>query len=195
MLPAGCLLRSGCLLPLALMLTPFVLVVVALLLVFRGSPGGCGGGREITVDPALAFAYDQRWLEFNTTLTTGLPASLVVSEDEATSRTREFLDASSAPVEDVRVCFVDGRGDINGTLTTPFGPDVAVRIKGNATLGGRHPEADIDSIQIGGLPSFVTRPFHGLVSRIVDNEMERIELDYRLGVEVRDGDVLIEGTP
>lgn len=189
------MLRCGCLAPVLVLVAPFALITAALLLAFRGSPGECGGGREIAVDPALAFAYDERWLAFNQTLTAGLPARLVVREDEATSRAREFLASSSAPVEDVRVCFVDGRGDINGTLTTPFGGDVAVRIKGNATLEGRHPTADIDAIQVGGLPSFVTRPFHGLVSRIVDNEMERIELDYRMGVEVRDGDVLITGTP
>lgn len=189
------MLRAIFLIPTLIIVLPVVLVVVALLLVFRGSPDACGNGRLIENDAALAFAYDDRWVEFNSTLTSGLPASLTVSESEATSRAELFLATSSAPVEDVRVCFTDGGAAVNGILSTPFGGDVAVRIDGDADLSGQHPRADIESMRIGGLPGLVTRPFRGLVSRIVDDQMDQIVLDYRLRVELREGEAVIDGTP
>jgi hypothetical protein len=182
-------------LPLVLLFAPVAVVGVALLLVFRGDPGDCASEREIINDPRLAFAYDDRWLEFNDRLLSGLPATLAVSESEATSRAELFLASSSAPVEDVRVCFVDDGAHVNGTISTPFGPDVRVRIEGRTDLSGRHPEAEISSIKLGALPGFVTRPFRGLVRRIVDDQMEQIELDHRLTVALRDGEATVTGEP
>jgi hypothetical protein len=188
-------MRCSCTALLLTLAAPFVFVAIMLLLVFRGSPGQCGGGRNLDTDPALAFEYDQRYAQFNQTLLNGLPATMTVSEREANSRARFFLATSDAPVDDFRLCFVDGRGDVNAKLDTPFGGDVAVRVKGSANLDGRHPEADIDSIKIGAVPSFVTRPFQGLVSRIVDHQLDQIELDNRLTAEVGDGEVVISGEP
>jgi hypothetical protein len=183
------------LMPLLIIGVPLMLIALALLLVFRGHPGECGDGRVIDSNPGLAFAYDQRWIDFNTTLTSGLPATLDVTESEATSRAELFLDTASAPVDDVRVCFVEEGADVNGTLSTPFGWDVDVRLKGNVDLSGRHPEAELDSVRIGALPAFVTHPFRGLVSRIVDDQMDRIEMDHRLSVELQEGRAIVSGQP
>ncbi len=189
------MLRLIFMIPALIVLAPLVIIVVSSLLVFSGSPGTCGGGRQINADPQLAFAYDQRWIAFNAQLINGLPATLNVTEDEATSRADLFLAQSNAPIDDLRVCMVDGGGDINGKIDTPLGPDIEVRVKGSADLSGRHPDANIDSIRIGSMPAVVTRPFHGLVSRIIDNEMERIELDHRLDVNIRERETTITGTP
>ena len=190
------LLRPGCCwLPIAIALLPFVLVFATLWAVFKGSPGQCGGGRAIDADPALAIAYQARWAAFNQRLLSGLPASITVTEDEATARSRLFLALQDAPVNDVRVCFSDGEGDVNGTISTPFGPDVAVRIKGTVDLTKASPDAKITSMRIGAVPRFVTRPFEGLVSRIVEDQTEQIVLFNDMDVEVRDGEATITGQP
>lgn len=189
------MLRLIFMIPALLVLAPLIAVVGSSLLVFNGSPGACGGGRPINAEPQLAFAYDQRWLAFNAQLINGLPATLNVTEGEATSRADLFLAQSNAPIDDLRVCMVDGGGDINGKIDTPLGFDIEVRVKGSADLSGIHPAASIDSIRIGAMPAVVTRPFHGLVSSIIDNEMERITLDHRLEVDIREGETTITGTP
>ncbi len=189
------MLRLVFLIPALIFLAPLMIIALSSLLVFNGSPGQCGGGRRISADPQLAFTYDQRWIAFNAQLINGLPATLNVTEDEATSRADLFLAQSNAPIDDLRVCMVDGGADINGKIDTPLGPDIEVRVKGSADLSGRHPDASIDSIRIGAMPAFVTRPFHSLVSRVIDHEMNRIELDHRLSVDIREGETTITGTP
>lgn len=187
--------RLSCLFVIALLLTPVVLFVAALLLVFKASPGDCGDGRPLQADASLSAAYDERWRAFNAQLTSGQPASVTVSDSEATSRARQFLLHTGAPVRSLRLCFVPAGGDVNATLDTPFGADVDVRVKGSVDVSGRHPKAQIDSIEIGGMPSFVTRPFRGLVTRIIDEQTNQIELDHRLTVDVRDGQAVITGAP
>jgi hypothetical protein len=189
------MLRAIVLIPMLIFVLPVVIIAAGLLFVFAGSPAQCGGGRDVQVSPALSQSYEQRWLAFNATLTRGQPATLAVSDSEATSRTRDFLAASEAPVKDLRICFVDNAADVNGTITTPFGPDVTVRVKGNADLSGAHPRARIDSIQIGGLPSFVARPFRGLITRIIDDQTDQIALDHRLSVDLTEGQAQITGQP
>jgi len=189
------MLRLLILLPLLLFVTPFLLASLFLLLAFKGDPGDCGGGRNLRVDAALAQSYQQRWLDLNAQLTSGQPASFTVTDSEATSRTREFLAQTDAPVSGVRVCFVPGGSDINGKISTPFGPAVDVRVKGSVDLSGRHPRASVDSIRVGALPSFVTRPFRGLVTRIIDQQTDQIELDHRITVQLLDGQAVISGQP
>lgn len=189
------MLRLIFLLPTLVVVLPLPAVVVGLLLVFKGSPGECGGSRDLLIDAGLAQAYQQRWVDFQSQLALGQPATLVVNDSEATSRARAFLNDADAPVDDFRLCLVPGGADTNAKISTPFGPDVAVRVKGGADLAGQHPRARVDSIKIGAMPSFVTRPFRGLVTRIIDDQMERIFLDHRLTLEVRDGEVLIHGEP
>ncbi|HEY8171476.1 MAG TPA: hypothetical protein VIH21_00190 [Dehalococcoidia bacterium] len=186
----------------ALFLAPALLAILiiaviggAVLLTFKGTPGNCGGNRPIENNPGLAFAYDDRWFDFNTTLTSGLPATLAVTESEATSRAQLFLDSASAPIDSVRLCFTDGGADINGTLDTPFGGDIAVRVGGTADLSGQHPKAEITSMRIGGLPAFVTRPFRGLVSGIIDDQLDDVELDHRLTVDLHEGEAVVRGEP
>jgi hypothetical protein len=186
------MLRLFCLLPFLLFLAPFLLAGLFLLLTFKGSPGQCGGGRSLQVDPALAQSYDQRWLALNAQLTSGQPASFAVTDSEATSRTREFLAQTDAPVSDVRVCFEPGRGDISGKVSTPFGPtstcaSKAASIKAAATSDEDRP------IQVGALPSFVMRPFRGLVTRIIDSRRS-IELDHRISA-AGGGQAVISGQP
>lgn len=189
------MLRAIFLVPFLLFVLPIVLVAIALLLAFKDSPGECGAGRQVITNSALSQSYEQRWLQFQAQLTSGRPASLTVTDSEATSRTQDFLTTNDAPVHNVRLCFVPGGADVNGTISAPFGPDIDVRLKGNADLGGRHPRANIDSIKIGGLPSFVTRPFTGLVTRIVDDQANRVELDHRLSVQTAEGNAEISGQP
>lgn len=187
--------RVSCLLASLIILAPIILVVGSLLLVFKGAPGACGGGKPLQNDPRLSLAFDQGWQAFNQQLLLGQPATITVSDSEATSRARQFLLETGAPVRDLRLCFVPGGGDLNATLSPPFGPDVAVRVKGSVVLGGRHPQTRIEDVQIGALPSFVTRPFRGLVTRIIDDQTQQIELDHRLAVDIGEGQAVVSGTP
>lgn len=189
-------LRAGCcLLPVVIVLAPIVIVAAMLLAAFRGSPGECGNSTIVTDDPALVASYDQRWAEFNAQLLRGLPATIVVSEEEATAKTRAFLVLSDAPIDDVRVCFTPGQGDISGTIDGPMGADVKVRLKGDVDLSKAIPDAEITSIEIGALPRFMTRPFDGLVSRIVDDQLEQIFLVWEIDAEIGDGEATLTGQP
>ena len=82
------MLRLFCLLPFIMFVTPFVVVVLALLLTFKGSPGQCGGGRTLQADASLADQYQQQWTLFEEQLTAGRPATLTVNDEEATARLR-----------------------------------------------------------------------------------------------------------
>lgn len=189
-------LRTGCcLLPILFVLTPVVLVVAFALALFRGSPGACGGGRGLNTDPALAAAYDERWGAFNDQILRGLPASIAVSEDEATAKSRIFLALTGAPIDDVRICFNEGGGDVNGTLSTPFGGDIAVRLRGTVDMTKATPDAKLTSVRIGALPGFVTKPFDRLISRVVDDQLEQIILFHDMTAEIHEGEAVITGRP
>jgi hypothetical protein len=188
-------LRLFCLLPFIIFVTPFVLVAVALLLTFKGSPGDCGSGRALQADASLADQYQQQWAAFEQQLTAGGPATLTVSDDEATARLRQFLDANDAPVQDARLCFTDGGADVSGKISSPMGWDVAVRVRGSVDLSGAHPTTHIDSIRIGGMPSFVTRPFTRLVTRIIDHESDQVALDHSVDVRLTEGTATLSGAP
>ncbi len=189
------MLRAVVSLALLLLGLPLVLAAIILLLAYGGSPGRCGAGRAVVVSPALSQSYEQRWLDFNAQLTSGRPSSLTVSDSEATSRARDFLATANAPVSALRLCFVPGGGDANGTISPPFGPGIDVRVKAAMDLSGRHPATKIDSIQIGALPSFLARPFRGLVTRLIDEQTNNIELDHRLSLQISDGQARIDGQP
>jgi len=188
-------LRLLFLIPFLLFVVPLLLAGLFVLLAVEGSPGACGGGRNLQIDPALAQTYEDRWLALNAQLTTGRPASFTVTDSEATSQARLFLAETDAPISGVRVCFVPGGSDVNGTISPPFGPDLSVRVRGSVDLNGRHPRASIDSVRIGALPSFVARPFLGLVSRLIDEQANQIELDHRISVQLTDGQAVISGQP
>lgn len=189
------MLRLIFLIPVLVVVLPLLLLGLGVLLAVAGSPGNCGGGRDLTFDQQLANDYEQRWIALNARLTSGQPASFSVTDSEATSRSRLFLAEAGAPIRDVRVCFVTGAADANGTISPPFGPDIAVRVKGSADLSGQHPRAHIDSLRIGGLPSFITRPFFGPIERLVDDQVDQIVLDHRIGVQFADGQAVISGQP
>ena len=189
------MLRLIFLMPVILVVVPLLLLSLGALLVVAGSPGKCGGGRDLRVDPALAQSYEDRWVALNAQLMTGRPASFTVTDSEATSQSRLFLAEADAPIADVRVCFVTGAADANGTISPPIGPDIAVRVKGSVDLSGQHPRARIDSIRIGGLPGFVARPFLGPIERLIDDQADQIELDHRISVQLTDGQAVISGQP
>ena len=68
------------LIPTLLVLVPVIAIgalIVALVLVFKGSPGACDV--PSAGDPALALAYEQRWIAFNDQLFRGEPASMTVN--------------------------------------------------------------------------------------------------------------------
>ncbi len=189
------MLRLIVLLPFLFFIAPILLAGLVVLLAIEGDPGDCGGGRDLRIDPDLAQTYQDRWFALNAQLLTGRPASFTVTDSEATSQTRLFLAETGAPINDVRVCFVPGGGDVNGTLSPPVGPDLAVRVRGSVDLSGRHPRVSIDSVRVGALPSFVARPFLGLVSRLIEEQTNQIDLDHRISLQLTDGQAVISGQP
>jgi hypothetical protein len=84
---------------------------------------------------------------------------------------------------------------VTATVDAPFLPDVDVRVKGTADLRAGTPDEDVDSINIGGMPSFLTRPFHGMVKGIIDDQTAHIQLNQRIAVETREGEATLTGLP
>ncbi|HYM15128.1 MAG TPA: hypothetical protein VEZ14_06180 [Dehalococcoidia bacterium] len=187
------MLRVFCLLPFIIVIAPLVIIGTALLLTFQGSPGACGNGRPLAANASLADQYSQQWTAFERQLSAGRAATLTVSDDEATARLRQFLSGNRAPVKNARLCFVNGGAEVSGDISAPFGGDVAVRVRGSVDLSGAHPQTHIDSIRIGGLPSFVTGPFRGLVTRIIDHQSRQVTLDHSVAVQLSDGKATLSG--
>jgi hypothetical protein len=168
-----------------------LIVSFGLGMAFAGDPGDCGDGRQISVDPGLAAEYDARWALFVDRVRAGSPATIVVTESEATSRVRQFLAAQDAPIREARICFVAGGSDATGMISTPFGRDVKVRASATVDLSGPRPVVDVYDIRIGGLPGAVARPFEARVTRVVREQAERIPLGHSMSAEIRDGEVAI----
>jgi hypothetical protein len=146
------------------------------------------------VDAAGSDAFQRKWDAFNATLDGKAPASVALSESELTSRAKTYLDKHDVGFHDPRVCLHNGYGEGSATFSL-LGADVKLKVKGTMDLTGAHPKAHVDSMQVGGVPGWLTAPAERVVNRALDGALNDLNLDHRYAPVLTEGNVTVGGTP
>jgi hypothetical protein len=187
---------------------PILALVVIFLLAVLGRAGfaecadATGGEvRTLFIDPSQAASFQSKWDNFNDTLENGNPSQVMFDESESTSRARSFLDENGAPVSDAVVCFHSGEGEGSGKVDIPVLSaipgigDVDVRVSGTVDFSGATPEAVVSDIEVGGLPSFMSDRAKGIVSDLIDRQLDSLDLDHQYDIAFEEGQAVIDGQP
>ena len=173
-----------------------LVVILAVLAAFVGSPGECDSGdREVVVSSALAQSLQDKLDTFDEQLDAGQAASFTFDESEATSRGIEFLDENNAPIDDLKVCFNSDGPSASGKVSAVAGLDLDVKASGNVDLSGEHPRVDDLSIDVGSVPGFVTGGLEGLIKDVINDQLDHIDVEHRLTITFGEGTATQSGQP
>jgi hypothetical protein len=176
-----------------LLMLVFAGVLVAL--AATGGPGSCTpGGGPTTIDAANAAGFTGKWNVLSAALDGGGPANANFNESEISSRANEYLKQKNAPLDNPRVCLHNGKGEATAKFSF-FGFTAKLKLAGTMQLNGKHPQAKIDSIEIGSIPSFLTSPAETLVNSALDDVLNGVNLDHKYAPVLTDGQAAIAGTP
>ena len=170
-----------------------VLIALTVFLVVTGSPSTCATpGWTTYPDPLLATELDARWAVFSAQSQAG-PASIQITDAEATARGRQYLDDEDVPVDNFRVLFCgDGKGQIAGTVGA-LGLDAKFVVTGHLDIGGEKPVVALDSVDVGNVPGFIADK---VLDVLVKNDKRTLQLDENLsGSQINDGVIVISGGP
>ncbi len=171
-------------------------VVLTVLAAFAGSPGECDSGeREVVINASLAQQLQGKLDDMNDQLDGGQAASFTFDESEATSRGVEFLDENNAPIDDLKVCFSTEGPSASGTLDAVLGLNVKVKVSGKVDLSGEHPRIEDLNIDVGSVPGFITGGFEGMIKSVINDQMDKIDLEHDLTVTFGEGAATLSGQP
>lgn len=175
-----------------------LLAVLFFFLAITGSPGSCEvEGRPIAGTIQEAGTFQEKWDQLNNALAFGQPSTATFTEGEATGRARLWVEENDVPVSELFLCFsaADG-GQASGKVDVPVIPgDVDVLVMGTVDLTGEHPNADIDEIEVGGLPGRLTSLVEGFINSLIDDQEGKIDLTHDYAATFADGTVTISGQP
>lgn len=174
------------------------LAVIALFVVaITGSPGSCEAeGRPISFATSQALSFQQKWDQMSATLDAGSVSTIILDEQEVTSRARLWVEEANVPVSDLIVCFTVDGGAASGKIDIPFFPgDVDVLIRATVDLRGEHPEITIEELDMGGLPSLLTDVVKGRITSLIEDQAEKITLSHDYGLSFDEGVVTASGQP
>ena len=163
-----------------------------------GSPGSCdSAGRQAPDTPALAASFQQKWDQFNVELAAGDPSGTVVfDEGETTSRARLWLEDHDAPISDLVICFGEATAGASGKVSLPFVPgDVDILVRGRMAMTGENPEADVQEIEVGGLPGPFTDLVEAFVTDLIEDQTSQLDLARGYDVSFAAGEATITGRP
>jgi hypothetical protein len=173
-----------------------LVVVLAVLAAFVGSPGECDSGdREVVVNSALAQQLQDKLDTFDEQLDAGQAASFTFDESEATSRGIEFLEENNAPIDDLKVCFNSDGPSASGKVSAVAGLDLDVKASGKVDLSGAHPRVDDLNIDVGKVPGFVTGGLEGLIKGVINDQLDHIDVEHRLTITFGEGTATLSGQP
>ncbi len=186
--------------PLGIALTAIIVVLIAavifvgvnVILALSGGPGPCTpGGGPITISAANAESFDAKWMDLYDTLYFGSPGSANFNESEVSS----FFDREvTSPFSDPRICIHDGFGEGTATIDI-LGLSVKVKVTGNVDMSGPQPVADITAIEAGNVPGFITDFIVDSIADFVDDEANRVNLDFIYTPTLTEGNAQIAGVP
>jgi len=186
--------------PLGIALKAILVIVIAavifvganVILALSGGPGPCTpGGGPITVNAANADGFQAKWDAFDGVLDLGSPSSVTFNESEVSS----FVDREfGSPFSDPRICIHDGFGEGTAMLDI-LGLSVKIKVTGNVDLSGEHPVAEIDDIEVGNIPGFITDIIEDFFTDLIDDETNRADLAHTYTPILTDGNAQIDGAP
>ncbi len=162
-----------------------------------GDPGTCeAAGRPINVSDEAAAAYVSAWDDFQATLDSGQPATVSFTEAEITSRARQWLDERDSRINDLRICFAEGEASASAKIDLPFIPGAAeVLVGGTLILTSELAIAEIDEVEIGGLPSLLSEPIQSFVDDVIEDETVALVLEHGYELSFAEGSITVSGTP
>ena len=169
-----------------------IIVACTAVLAFTGGPSPCTpGDGPITISAANATGFDTKWDGFNATLDGGSAAAVNFKESEISS----FVDREvGSPFSGPRVCIHKDYGEGTATFKV-LGFDAKIKVKGNMDLSGAHPVANIDSIEVGNVPSLLVDVVKGLVQSAIDDQTNDVDLHHRMTPTLTEGNAKLDGTP
>jgi hypothetical protein len=187
-----------------LAISGFLVIIIAGIgivgaLMLTGKPEVCDNppsrtGRELDPPPSdqLADELEARWEQFSTA-SRSQPTVFEATESELTSKARQYADEEDVPVDDLFVYYCsDGQGQLAGRVDVAgFGANFVAT--GTLILGGENPVVEIDSVDVGNMPSFVA---DAVLDLLLNDDARTLELDENLvDFEIGDGLALITGEP
>lgn len=180
-----------------LMLATPVAAVAFFFVAIAGSPGTCEDeNRPITTSVQLATLFQDKWDVLEAALDAGQPASANFTESEVTSRANLWLEENDAPIDDILICFGDGTASASAQIDIPFVPgDIDVLVSGTLILTGDVADADVDKIEVGGLPDLLTDLVENFIDDIFEDQNEDLDLDHSFSLLFSEGQVTVSGLP
>jgi len=173
-----------------------LVVILTVVAAFAGSPGECDSGdREVDITASLAQQLQGKLDAMDDELDGGQASSFTFDESEATSRGVEFLEENNAPIDDLKVCFSTEGPSASGTLDAVLGLNVKVKVSGNVDLSGEHPRITDLDIDVGSVPGFITGGFEGIVKDVINDQMDKIDIEHDLTVTFGEGTATLSGQP
>lgn len=138
--------------------------IVGIILLFRDvSPPVCAA-RSAAPSTAASQQLRAAWRTFGAQAAAG-PATITVSEVQATSRGVEFVNEQDAPVKNLQIRFCDGGFAEAAGSVKILGREVDTVVRGTLDLSGPRPRVRLTSVRAGGLPDWAGRP---LVNQVLD---------------------------
>ena len=183
-------------LPVLLFAVPAVAFALYLAAVL-GSPGSCvGEDRPITFTLQAASSFQEKWDQLNASLDAGQPATATFSEDEATSRARLWVSEHDVPVDELFICFSDEGGAASAEVDIPIVQgDVDILVRGTVLLLGVVPQAEVQEIEVGGIPSPLTDLVEDFVTDLIDDQSEDALLAHDYTLTFSEGQMTVAGEP
>lgn len=156
---------------------------------FMGTPSACVS-RAVLPSAAAGRQLSTNWDAFKQQAARG-SATLVVTEEQATSKAADWLKQQDAPLRDVQIYFCpDGRADVSATLTS-FGAPVRMVISGGLDVSGGEPRVRIDAVRVGSLPGALGASLAN--SAISAANVRSLPLQGLKAVQFTDGKVTLTG--
>jgi len=180
-----------------LVLATPIAAVAFFFVAITGSPGTCAGDEhEITTSLQEAASFESKWDTLTATLDAGQPASATFTESEVTSMADLWLERHDAPINEVMICFRDGEASASAKIDIPFVPgDVDVLATGTLIMTGQFVEADIQELDVGGLPDPLAELVEEVVNRVIEDQTVTLELRHDYALVFGDGVVTVSGGP
>ena len=180
-----------------LMLAAPIAAVAFFFVAIAGSPGTCEDeDRPIATSTQLAGLFQEKWDTLEAALDAGRPASATFTESEVTSSADLWLEKNDAPIDDILICFRDGTASASAKIDIPFVPgDIDVLVSGTLILTGDLADADVDKIEVGGLPDLLTELVENFIDDIVEDQTDDLELDHGYTLLFTEGEVTVSGLP
>ena len=183
---------------LSLLVIGIPLAAIALFVVaITGSPGSCEAeGQPISFQTSQALSFQEKWDQMSATLDAGSVSTIIMDEQEVTSRARLWVEEADVPVSDLVICFTVDGGAASGKFDIPFFPgDLDVLVRASVELRGEHPEITIEELDMGGLPRLLTDVVKGQITSLIEDQAEKLTLSHDYGLSFDDGIVTASGQP